>query len=1030
MSMILVVEPDRSFAEQLADALHNAGWTTQMAGGRTQAIALMAEQQPEVVIVDIAVPEAEELLAACAAGRGGPGSIAVVPAPLAGAVSADDYRADAIITKPFSDDQLNRAIEACVLLRKQRRATPASGNKERHLSSQDIFGDILAEVESSVAEKPARRAVQGKQAPDGSPGTDAKPTTPPAQHDPAATMVMPTLSSPPPRISDPVAVQPQPAPPRATSVAPTPPVVQRAAAKPAGDDLEERLQKTLSGLLDPRMASKPKGKSPAESAENLDDLLDRTLGPLVQVKRNRPSAPSEPPRPPVTPVVPTPPVASVPAAIPAGEAATLPQIEPLVDPIAGNSPIGDSLASRAADPGSLEASATSTSPTDHSLSAGGTPSIPEPPAIDPEGMDSAAFPRVDDAQPLSTDTEADAPASDEASGGSPLAASSASTPGSLAGVDAASLTTPASMDAQPDPYRTQLLPTVKNMPADSGQILGDYTLIERIAVGGMAEVWKARRRGVEGFEKIVAIKRILAHLTDSPELVSMLIDEAKLAARLSNPNIVQIYDLGKVEDDFFIAMEYVDGTDLRTALKAGREHDLPMPVGVAIMATAQLARALDYAHRLKGDDQRELGLIHRDVSPQNVLISNEGDIKLCDFGIAKAVTSVGHTQMGALKGKLQYMSPEQAWGKKLDARSDIFSLGAVLFEVLTGTKLFSGDSEIGVLDAVRDCRITSPRAIDPDIPEEAERIVLRALAKVPEDRYQSAGALAAELEALLSSMPTKVTQAELAAYIAQVNAAQPSGDGTDAVSPLEASAASAVIETASITDDVAPAEEDAFDALAEDDRASSRRGRWLLIAAVIALMILGGLWLFIFGRSAPVTPGTVSPGTASSGAAGSEPASSTPAAPIPTSDGVGDVTPTQAEGQPLDASAAADEAGVGSAPETSPARATGQGAGSPGTQESATEPSAGAAAGDDSSSAAGESVPTDAAGVDLEKMVAEELARRTADIEAKMQAEYQREQERLAAELAEAQARNSDLDEAPDEPATESDSPPPNSGEI
>lgn len=989
MSMILVVEPDRSFAEQLADALHNAGWSTEMAGGRTQAIAVMAEQQPEVVIVDIAVPEAEELLAACAAGRGGPGSIAVVPAPLAGAVSADDYRADAIITKPFSDDQLKRAIEACVLLRRQRRSSPAPSSKDKHLSSQDIFGDILAEVESSVMGKASNAAAP-----------TAKPVATPPQADAAATMVMPTLSGR-PAVGDAPRAPVTPHQPAKAK----PPPAHRAPAKPAADDLEERLQKTLSGLLDSRTTPRQAAKGHAKRDDNLDDLLDRTLGPLVKVKRSRPPARSAPPSPPSVPAVPKPAAKVAPAKAPAAiDPATLPQIEPLRD---------------AANPGSVGAHLPSTDqpprvPFGRELA---TPSItesqrlplPTPPSP-LQGADPGAAPFFGSSHPPSDAArsgkahEPEAPraeaAPNETLASAPTDIETPSAPG------VASLTTPAAMDAQPDPYRTQLLPTVPNLPTESGQVLGDYTLIERIAVGGMAEVWKARRRGVEGFEKIVAIKRILAHLTDSPELVSMLIDEAKLAARLSNPNIVQIYDLGKVEDDFFIAMEYVDGTDLRSALKAARQHDLPMPVGVAIMVTARLARALDYAHRLKGDDQRELGLIHRDVSPQNVLISNEGDIKLCDFGIAKAVTSVGHTQMGALKGKLQYMSPEQAWGKKLDARSDIFSLGAVLFEVLTGTKLFTGDSEIGVLDAVRDCRLTSPRAIDPDIPEEAERIVLRALAKVPEDRYQRAGALAAELESVLASMPVQLTQADLAAYIAQVNATQSTTEGTDEPSSMEASSASAVVEATRTTDPATAVDEDAFDALAEDD-AGSRRGRWLLIATVIALLVLGGLWLFIFGRSAPVSPGA---------AARSAPEASTP---VPAGDT--STTVTQAKDVSSGASASTSEEDAGA---PLPAAATDEpDAGSEVSDErgAASEPPAEAAE-------AGADTPATApaeTGVDLEKMVAEELARRTADIEAKMQAEYRREQERLAAELADAQARSNDLGEAPDEPATESDVPPP-----
>src|SRR6266699_2212674 len=165
----------------------------------------------------------------------------------------------------------------------------------------------------------------------------------------------------------------------------------------------------------------------------------------------------------------------------------------------------------------------------------------------------------------------------------------------------------------------------------------------------MAEVWKARMRGVEGFQKIVAIKKILPHLSDNQEFIEMFIDEAKLAAQLNHNNIIHIYDLGKIQNSYYIA--------------------------------SKVAAALDYAHRKRDFEDREMGLVHRDVSPQNVLISEEGDIKLCDFGIAKAASKASHTQAGALKGKLQYMSPEQAWGKHIDKRSDIFALSTVLFEM-------------------------------------------------------------------------------------------------------------------------------------------------------------------------------------------------------------------------------------------------------------------------------------------------------------------------------------------------------------
>src|SRR6185436_21113745 len=187
--------------------------------------------------------------------------------------------------------------------------------------------------------------------------------------------------------------------------------------------------------------------------------------------------------------------------------------------------------------------------------------------------------------------------------------------------------------------------------------------------------------------------------------------------------------------DYYIAMEFVDGKDLRSLMNAGRRKGIRLPLGLALFIAARLASALDYAHRKRDFEDREMGLVHRDVSPQNVLLTYEGDVKLCDFGIAKAVSKASQTQMGALKGKLQYMSPEQAWGRTVDARSDIFSLGAVLFEMLTGERLFSGDTEMSVLEAVRHGRIRTPRDIDPSIPREVDELVAHALARDPDDRF-------------------------------------------------------------------------------------------------------------------------------------------------------------------------------------------------------------------------------------------------------------------------------------------------------
>src|SRR5437899_664206 len=254
-------------------------------------------------------------------------------------------------------------------------------------------------------------------------------------------------------------------------------------------------------------------------------------------------------------------------------------------------------------------------------------------------------------------------------------------------------------------------------PTD-GVRFGQYVLLEKIASGGMAEVWKARMRGVEGFQKIVAIKKILPHLSDNQEFIAMFVDEAKLAAQLNHNNIIHIYDLGKIQASYYIAMEFVDGYDLKSILKQAQERDVPLSVELSLFIATKIAAALDYAHRKRDFENRDLGLVHRDVSPQNVLISQEGDIKLCDFGIAKAASKASHTQAGALKGKLQYMAPEQAWGRNIDRRSDIFALATVLFEALTGRQLFVGENEMSILEQVREARVTAPSTFNEELTPE------------------------------------------------------------------------------------------------------------------------------------------------------------------------------------------------------------------------------------------------------------------------------------------------------------------------
>ena len=283
----------------------------------------------------------------------------------------------------------------------------------------------------------------------------------------------------------------------------------------------------------------------------------------------------------------------------------------------------------------------------------------------------------------------------------------------------------------------------------------EYQLLSKIASGGMAEVWKAKLIGEKGFEKIVAVKKILPHLSANEEFITMFTDEAKVAAKLTHPNIAQIYEL-KIGDPSFIAMEYVSGHTLRRALNQSKSLDVVIPVEMVAFIGMKLCNALHYAHNKRDFDNTPLNIVHRDVSPQNILISSDGEIKLVDFGIAKASIKATETVAGSLKGKLQYMSPEQGDGQNIDLRSDIFSLANVLYEALTNRKLFDGNSELAILKKVREGDFPRVREINPSVPEPLEAILLRALTISPEQRYESAKLFEADLKDFL--MEKQVTR--------------------------------------------------------------------------------------------------------------------------------------------------------------------------------------------------------------------------------------------------------------------------------
>jgi serine/threonine protein kinase len=278
---------------------------------------------------------------------------------------------------------------------------------------------------------------------------------------------------------------------------------------------------------------------------------------------------------------------------------------------------------------------------------------------------------------------------------------------------------------------------------------GKYTLFERIGRGGMADVFKGRVQGPAGFERVFVVKRILPHLSDDPQFTRMFIEEAKLSARLNHPNIVQVFELGAVDKEYFIAMEHVRGRDLAETMRTlWARIGPPRPELVAYIGR-EMCRALAYAHDLTADDGEPLGMIHRDVSPSNVMLSYEGAVKLLDFGIAKALggeEQESGTQRGTLKGKFAYMAPEQTQGNDVDRRIDIFATGIVLHEILTGRRLFKGENDLQTVERVRQCDVAPPSLQNPLCPPELDGIVLRALARNRDERFQSSSEMADALD--------------------------------------------------------------------------------------------------------------------------------------------------------------------------------------------------------------------------------------------------------------------------------------------
>ncbi len=294
---------------------------------------------------------------------------------------------------------------------------------------------------------------------------------------------------------------------------------------------------------------------------------------------------------------------------------------------------------------------------------------------------------------------------------------------------------------------------------------GRFTLVKKLATGGMAEIWLARQTGLAGFNRFVVIKKILSHLAEEETFVKMFLDEARMSSQLTHPNIVQVYDLGEASTTYFIAMEYIAGENLAAIAWRGVKRRSPLSPPFAARIIADSCKALHYAHHLRGSDGKPLQIVHRDISPQNILVTYEGEVKVVDFGIAKAATKSQHTRTGMLKGKFSYMSPEQCLGNPVDMRSDVFALGIVLYELCTGKRLFKHESELMILEMITKRRITPPSDVANNIAPGLEAIILKALEKDKEARYDTAQDMQIALEDYLRTERGASTNADIATFM-------------------------------------------------------------------------------------------------------------------------------------------------------------------------------------------------------------------------------------------------------------------------
>ncbi len=300
-----------------------------------------------------------------------------------------------------------------------------------------------------------------------------------------------------------------------------------------------------------------------------------------------------------------------------------------------------------------------------------------------------------------------------------------------------------------------------------------YKVIERIDAGGMAEVFKANSTSMQGFEKLVAIKRILPNLTQNERFVRMFLDEAKVSLHLNHTNCVHVFDLGIADGTYFIVMEFIDGTNLKKLIEFLHKHNQRMAVEQAVFIAIEVCKGLTHAHEKKDQEGHPLDIVHRDISPPNILLSKAGEVKITDFGLAKAKSQAESTDPGVVKGKFGYLSPEAAHGEEIDARTDIFAVGILLWEMLAGRRLFLGESDYETLQLVRKAQVPRIDEVRSDVPSELVNVLMRALTGDPNDRYQTAKDLADGLGHFLFDYGRVVTSYHIADLVEQFRQQRP-----------------------------------------------------------------------------------------------------------------------------------------------------------------------------------------------------------------------------------------------------------------